>query len=208
MFMNLLRITNGFDKLPDSELEVRSANIIASITGNTYFPTPTPSLTEVQAALDTFSAALAIARTGSSLEKAIKNQKKQALVTTLHSLGNYVLFTANGDVLVAKSSGFSVAKSPTPLPELTKATNQKLEDGQNPGELRYSFDRVHGSRSYIYQYTPDPITENSVWQTQTGTVRKVTFTGLRIGERYWCRAVAIGPNGQGVYSDPISRIVQ
>lgn len=111
-------------------------------------------------------------------------------------------------MLKAKSSGFNIAKPPTPQPVVTAATNQALQDGPNPGDLDYIFDKVPGAKSYIYQCAPDPITAASQWQSQTGTVRKVSFSGLETGKKYWCRVVAIGIKGQGVYSEPVARIVQ
>ncbi len=183
--MNLLRITNGFDKLSDANLEARANNIVASMTGNASFATPSPTLAVVQTAIDNYSAALAKAQTGSSYDKAYKNQKKGDLIDLLHSLGNYVLFTANGDELVAKSSGYNIAKGPSPAPEVSAAVNQNLEDGANAGELKYSFDKVPGARSYMYQYAPDPLTENSTWQSQPGTIRKIVFSGLDSGKKYF-----------------------
>jgi len=206
--MILLRITNGFDRLSDNDLEVKANSIISALTGNADFPNPTPTLAQMQAAVDAYTDALAKAKTGSQYEKAFKNQKRAELIGLLHRLGNYVLFTANGDALKAKSSGFNIAKGPSPSPEVTAATNQKLEDGANPGELNYSFDRVPGARSYVYQYTTDPLTNDSVWKNQVGTVRKIVLTGLESGKKYWCRVMAIGINGQGIYSEPVSRLVQ
>ena len=206
--MSILRITNGFNKLNDDSLEARAGQILLAMTGNTNFPTPTPALTVLQTAISDYSIALSKAKTGSEYDKAIKNSKRDALINVLHSLGNYVLFTADGDELVAKSSAYNIAKSPSPAPEVTAATNQKLEDGPNTGDLKYSFDKVPGARSYMYQYTADPITENSVWQSQPGTVRRTVFTGLQSGKKYWCRVLSLGTGGQGVYSDPVWRVVQ
>ncbi len=203
-----LRITNGFEKLSDADLEVRSNNIENSMNGNPNFTTPVPAITVLQDGIATFTEALAIAKTGSPYDKAVKNQKRQDLIEVLHALGNYVLFTSNGDTVIAKSSGYTIAKEPSPAPELVAASNQKLEDGANAGELRFSFDKVANAKSYMYQYTPDPITESSNWQSEVGTVRKVSFSNLESGKKYWCRVMAIGINGQGVYSEPISRIVQ
>jgi hypothetical protein len=178
------------------------------MAGNSSFPTPAPSLAQVQTALNDYTTALAKAQQGSTYDKALKNQKKEELITLLHNLGNYVLFTASGDDLVARSSGFNIAKGRTPAPELTPATGQALHDGPNPGELDYSFRRVPGSKGYVYQNTPDPLSENSIWQSKVGTVARVRFTGLESGKKCWCRVMAIGTNGQGVYSEPVSRIVQ
>lgn len=203
-----LRITNGFDKLSDADLEVRSNNIASMMTGNPNFTTPVPSLITLQDSIEEFTEALAKAKTGSSLDKAVKNQARQDLIEVLHALSTYVLFTSEGDTVTALSSGFTIAKQPTTSPELVPAENQKLNDGANTGELDYSFDKVANAKSYMYQYTPDPLTENSDWQSLVGTVRKVSFTNLESGKKYWCRVMAIGINGQGVYSEPISRIVQ
>jgi hypothetical protein len=162
----------------------------------------------MQTAIDNFSDALAKAQTGSQYDKAFKNQKRGELINLLHSLGNYVLFTVDGDELKAKSSGFHIAKGPSPAPEVTPAKNQELKDGPNAGDLSFSFARVPGAKSYIYQYTADPISDSSAWKNMVGTVRQITFSGLESGKKYWCRVMAIGINGQGVYSEPVSRIVQ
>ena len=74
--MKILRITNGFDKLTDAALETRANAILTAITGNPAFPTPTPTIAELQNVLNTYSNALAKAEQGSPLEKAVKNQKK------------------------------------------------------------------------------------------------------------------------------------
>jgi hypothetical protein len=206
--MLLLRIVNGVNRLNDDSLEARASQILLAMTGNANFPTPSPTLTVLQTAISDFSIALSKAKAGSDYDKAVKNSKREALIVLIHSLSNYVLFTANGDELVAKSSGFTIAKAPSSGPLVTAATNQKLEDGQNPGELKFSFDKVPGATGYIYGHTPDPITPSSIWKTLPGTTRKTVFTGLESGERYWCRVMAIGKGGQGVYSEPISRVVQ
>lgn len=192
----------------DDSLEARASQILLAMTGNASFPTPSPTLPVLQTAISDFSIALSKAKAGSEYDKAVKNSKRDELITLLHRLSNYVLFTANGDELMAKSSGFTIAKQPTPGPEVTPAANQKLDDGQNAGELKFSFDKVPGATGYIYEYTPDPITVSTTWKGQPGTRRKTVFTGLESGKRYWCRVMAIGKGGQGVYSDPISRVVQ
>lgn len=208
--MAVLRITNGFDKLNDADLEVKANSIIASMTefAATYFPTPSPTIAYMQTVLTDFTNALTKAKTGSSLDKDDKNQKREVLISNLHLLSAYVLFASGGNALIAKASGYSVAKAPIPGAQVLPATNQKVEDGVNSGEIKYSFDKVPGAKSYLYQYTADPVTPNSVWTGQPGTVRKTVFTGLEVGKRYWFRVLAIGTNGQGAYSDAVSRIVQ
>lgn len=204
----ILRITNGFDRLSDANLEVKANTIVTAMTGNTYFPTPNPDLPTLQAAVDAYVNALAVAKDGSYYDKAVKNQKRAALIELLHALGNYVLYTSNGDEVAARSSGFTIAKAPSPAPEVSKAENLQLSDGPNAGELQLMFNRVKGAVSYIYQCAPDPITADTVWGDQTGTVRKAVFSGLESRQKYWCRVVAVGIKGQQVASDAVARIVQ
>ena len=95
-----------------------------------------------------------------------------------------MLFTANGDELIAKSSGLRVDQGPSPKPPVEPAAGQELTDGPNAGELNYRFNRVKAAKSYLYQYTQEPLTEASVWASQAGTTRKVRFSGLDRGKRY------------------------
>jgi hypothetical protein len=178
------------------------------MTDNSSFTTPTPTLAVVQAAVDAFTNALDVAQSGGTYEKAFKNQKRQEVIDLMHSLANYVLFIANGDKLVAQSSNFTIAKDPSPAPDVTPALNLELRDGFNSGEMYLKFDRVPGSRSYVYQITQHPLTDASVWKSITGTVKRATFSDLEVGKRYVARVMAIGINGQGVYSQTVSRIAQ
>lgn len=195
--------------MSDAKLEARANAIKTALTGNPSFPTPDPGLAEFQTAINDFSTAAAKAEKGSQNDKDVKNQLREALIVILHSLGNYVLFTANGDIVVARSSGFTVAKQGrTPAPAVMPATGQELSDGPNAGELDLRFKRVPGAKSYVYQTTPEPLTEASLWYNQAGTASKTRFAGLQSGKRYWCRVMAIGTGGQTVYSEPLSRVVQ
>ncbi len=202
-----LRINNGFDRLSDAELETTGQAILTAMTGNTNFPTPVPSLAQLGTALTDYVQSLAIAINGSNLEKAIKNDKRETLIENLHLLSNYVLFTAAGDRTIAQSAGMPMGKGPTPAPPLTKPENLRLSEGGNSGELRLLFDRVPGARSYLYQITPDPVSESSSWQSYTGTTRQYVFTGLVTGQKYWARVVAVGSGAQAISSEAVCRIV-
>ena len=202
--METLRITNGFNRLSDANLKIRTNEIIAGITAN--FATA-PGLTALSEANQNFTNALSAAINGGKYEKAVRDQYKAELIEQLHLMANYVLYTCAGNRAKAISSGYSVAKPPSPAPEVTKAENQKLENGQNSGELKYSFEKVPGARSYMYQLTQEPLTENSDWTNHMGTQRRFMFSGLDSGKRYWVRVAAIGVGGQTVYSDPLSRMV-
>ena len=202
----MFRIVNGFTEMSDGTLLVKANLIRTSLTGNTSFPTPTPSLAALTTAITDFEAAVLAAENGDRQLVAVKNQLREVLINLLHLLGNYVLFTAGGDEVVATSSGFNVSKVPQPSPALTTPQGMELKNGVNKGELQFSFRKVRGARAYIFEITPLPVTGASLWQSSMGTICKKLFTGLESGKEYACRVAAIGIKDQVVYSNPVTRV--
>lgn len=203
-----VRITNGFNKLSDANLLAKTVGIQTAMTGNVNFPTPNPTLTQLATAMSDFQTAIGAAGSGNRTDIADKKAKKTALITMLHNLGSYVVYTAQGDLDKAKTSAFDFVKPSTPSLPLGKPSNLALQDGMNAGEVLATFDKAESARNYLCQTTPEPLTEQSVWQSQNSTVTKVLLTGLPSGQKYWFRIAALGIDGQLVYSDAMSRIVQ
>ena len=206
--MPLVRITNGFDRLSDDNLLARTQFIYAQMLGNVNFLTPDPPLTSVLVAINDFKDALMEARTGNKQSIAVKNEKKEALIDIMHKLGNYVLFIAKENAVIATSSGFHIARNPTPLPTITAPQEFEVSNGSGSGQLALSARRVPGARAYLFEYTPEPMTAESVWTSQVGTRPGIVFSNLQSGNRYWCRVGAVGINSQLEYTDPVARIVQ
>lgn len=110
--------------------------------------------------------------------------------------------------MVIRSSGFRLNKEPEPTPPVGTPQNVQVSDGRNPGELNASCDRVPGARSYLFQYTLDPLAENPVWASVVSTKRRAVLKNLSSGKRYYVRVAAVGANDQTAYSNAVSRIVQ
>lgn len=205
-----LYVSKGFNGLSDNDLLAFSNNVMDGMVNNgSYFPPPTPDMATFQTGINNFSDSLAAAQKGSLLDKAIKNQKRAALVVLLNQLANYVQLTANGDVLVARASNLDVQQPSSPLPPVTAPSNLKAEDGPNSGDVLFSFDRSASAKSYMYACAQAPLTENTVWENQNGTTsKKILFSGLEAGKLYAFRATALGTNGQSVVSDIIYFMVR
>src|SRR6185312_6918556 len=90
-------IVMPFSRLSDSKLLTKALDILASMTGNAFFPTPTPTLAVVGEAITAFQEALIGAATRDRSKVIIKNRARVNLIAILKALGNYVTFTANGD---------------------------------------------------------------------------------------------------------------
>lgn len=200
-------MSNEFEHASDANLQVRASSIVASLTGNPNFADPRPDLATVTAALENFSTALTNAQGGAYTDIGDKNQKREELINLLQRLGEYVVFTAAGDAAKAATTAYVFAKDHSDTPAISRPENLILEDGPNSGELYLHFNRVKNARSYIYQCTLDPVSENSVWESHVGTISKMVFTNLQKGKRYWCRVGAVGSN-QTIFSDAVSRMVQ
>ena len=202
--MSFLRPINGFDRVSDAKLSQTAGFIITKITGNSNFPTPSPSLATLQTALDEFDDAVDAALTRDTDAINIKNEKKEALIELLHLLTYYVLYTSQGNRAIAETSGLKFAKDPAPAPELTKPTNLKVVNSNQSGAMHVSTDAVKRSQAYMHQYTDDATLQN--WSTHTCTKRKCTIEGLVPGRLYFWRVGVVGPKDQVLYSDVVNRV--
>jgi hypothetical protein len=157
----MMKITLGFGKYTEANLQVIAQAIQTAMTGNANFPTPTPTLAAFQTSISDYATALSAAKEGGKTNVAIKNQKKEELIAVLIALANYVTFTANGDEVMIVSSGFPVTKQREPMPPLGKPEILKLEDGANPGGLTITIAGMKAAKTFLYQYTLDPLTDAS-----------------------------------------------
>ncbi len=141
------------------------------------------------------------------LQIAIKNQKREALIALLHQWADYVLFISKGDNAVAMSSGFTIGKTPSPAPPLTKPENFRIENGINPGELLNKVDSVSRGRGYLFQYATDAMLAEENWQSVPSSRTSCIIANLVPGTKYNCRVAVLGAKDQLLYSDIVSRIV-
>jgi len=203
------RVNLGFSRYADAPMLLISQVILAALTGNSFFPTPTPSLALVQTAIDAYAAALALAVEGGKANVAVKKARRKELMAILVQLGNYVILTANSNEEALASSGYPLPKPRTPLPPISKPQIIKLEDGMNSGEQQITIGAVNGARTFVYQYTPDPMPASPVWTGQNSTLTKVLFSGLEPGKKYWFRPIAYGRDEQEVFGDAVlSQIIR
>lgn len=196
----------NFLRYADGMLESKTHSIISSMTGNANFPTPVPSMAEVEAAADNFSSALVKAQTGNRVDVADKNAKRETLIDVLRRLGTYVNLIANGDRTVLLSSGFDISKEPQPV-VISKPENLKVENGISSGELLVTVKAVKGAYAYLHEYTTDATMAPNSWVTTNSTTSKLLLNNLQAGTVYYCRVGAVGSNNQLLYSDVVSRMV-
>lgn len=203
------KIRFDFERYADAPLLVLAQAILLALTGNLFFPTTTPTLAAFQTAINAYADALSAAQNRGKNEVAAKNARRQELTDLLVSLGNDITKQANGNEEALVSSGFPLTKTRQPQIPLGIVVIASIEPGLNAGQLDIKINALPGAKTFLYQYTEDPLSPDSEWISQNSTRIKETISGLQTGKRYWIRVVAYGTYKQMTVCDPVlSKIVQ
>lgn len=199
------KLNRGFSQLREDELDNKAQFIITALTGNAKFPTPTPTLANVQTKLDAYRTAMA--RDDSGRTAAVDTSRAE-LETILGQLaGNLELTSGVTDADLA-TTGFDMRKPRTTTDAPIDAPqNVRLRSTGNTGEVQLLCDPADRAKSYEVQHTLDPV--NGPW-TDAGTfgsTRGIVISGLTRSKDYWMRIRGIGSNGPGAWSDPATILV-
>lgn len=189
-------------------------SIVAAMTGNLKFPTPSPSLSAVSSAATNLENAIAAAMDGGRSKTAAMHAKEKLLDDLLTQLAHYVDSISNGDESIILSSGIN-SSADRIAPQLPEApVNLSSAIGKDEGIIDLKWGKVKGARIYVVEQC-DNVADlqnravgsttpalNVMWK-QIGliTKTKLTITGLTSGLKYAFRVYAIGTGGNGGYSD-------
>ena len=192
-------IKYGQSNYGNSRVEANARKILLSLTDNVYFAKPQPTLAVFLAAIEDFSDKCAIAKDGSKNDVRLRNDSRKSLEKLIKKLFEYVTITANGDPVMLGTTGFEFQKKREPKPPITEPSNLKVSNAGS-GSINISSDAVKNVKLYFFQYTIDPLTELSNWESMTDTKSKYVLTGLMPGTKYWLRVAVAGVKGQMKYS--------
>ncbi len=191
----------------DGQLVVDVGAIIAAMTGNKYYPTPSPTLEAVTAAWNDYSTALANAADGGGTLKAIKNAKRAALVSLIRALALYVQGACNGDLAILKSSGFPNQKPQhEPIGILPAPANLTPALGARSGDLDAIAAPVPGGSVYNWQLMT-AAAPTVIVQTAQTTAASNTFSGLTPGVAYIVQINVVGSAGPSDWSTSAPKMV-
>ena len=188
----------------------KAQQIIAALTGNTSFPTPSPALVVVTGTTNELNTAYGEAQAARQTAKektSAQNQKEDALDRVLTQLAAYVESVAGSNEQLILSAGMDTrapavvaSEPPTPPQALTPTA------GDHDGQIDLSWDPVSGGKSYVIDQSGDPVTPTSWSHGGVSTKSTFTATGLTSGTRYWFRVAAVNNIGQSGWSDPATKI--
>jgi hypothetical protein len=199
------KINSTFNYCREGDLTKLTRHIVDSMKDNTQFPNPPHALADVEILLGRYSGALSEAGKFDREKIAIKDNVKAELRLILRDLAHYVTQIAKGDRALLISSGFDLNVQRV---KRLQAPPKLVVDLEVAGQATTRLKRIPRTRAYVHQYTPDPLTSNSVWISETKTVPEHIFTGMEAGSRFWFRVIVIAKNGEKVYWEPVTRIIQ
>jgi hypothetical protein len=204
-----LKLALNFKEIGEDELSIVAFRIIGEMRGNEKYPDAGDLVGELSAIRDQYAQSLARAKGRDVIEVARKNDYKLQLIKKMRELAEYVVKTARGrddEEIWLINSGFPTVRS-GPGGSLGEPTKFTIKPGTTFGEMELRIKRVPGARSYLYQYTADPVTRESIWQSVADTRCKKVISGLPLGVKMWFKVAAIGSNGQIVFTEALWRFV-
>ena len=184
-----LRVSLGFARLSDTDLDNFTQTVINQITGNAAFPTPPVTLANLQTAKNDFTTKISAAQIGGPPATAVKYNARQSLLGMMRNVAAYVQINCNNDMATLLSSGFQAMSTNRAQSPLSPPQNLNVKKG-NSGQLVASVTPITNTSMYEGRAKPD----GGDWMPSvfTGDSQHVTFDGLTPGTNYTIQVRALG----------------
>lgn len=198
--MAQLRVSLGFARLPDKELDNFAKSVKDQMTANAAFPTPPVTLANLETARSDFEQKIADAATGGPPDTAAKNNQRQVLLGLLRPLASYVQTASNNDMATLLSSGFQAMSTNRAQSALEQPIELVLTNGVS-SQLVASVKPVKNTS--LYEGRIKGATGDWLPSVFTGDSQHVIFESLTPGQNYTVQVRALGGStGQSDWSDP------
>lgn len=208
--MTKFYIKAGFSRLRDSDLVLRASKILDALTDNENFPTPSPSLTILELALNDFNGKVIAGPTGNKAHTVLKRKSRRELLKVLKKLGFHINEHARS-IADLFSSGFPLASFPnrknTEIPNIP--IGLILGDGPHSGKIKLNFSPVKGARMYMYRYGVSLYGELK-WEVPLPSTssRANIIESLTPSLEYWVQVKAVNSAGFSDWSNPAKLIAR
>ena len=180
--------------------------VVTNMEKNEDFPEPKPAWAVLNEQYKTYVDAVIKAKSGDRAQIAVRNAAQEIFCQSLQRTAFYVNMVAMDVPEKLLLTGLELVKPSTPT-VLSQPTDVSVVNLTNPGSVLVKVGNKGNASSLIVQYTSDPVTDKSVWQSKGTTRKSCTITGLPVGTRIWFRVVGVGKNEQQMVSDVISAII-
>ena len=194
------RASYAFVALINTQLIAFLRNVITLMTGNAQYPTPSPTLEVMKAAVDAFETAVHEALDGGKIAIATRDAQRVEVLSLARQLASYVDGHCNNDLVTLLSSGFTGVKAKSHSYVPAAPGNQRLQYTGKSGELMLRFDRISNAMNYSIECATSP---EGPWEARgLSTTTRVTLDNLTPGKVYWARASANGAAGSSDFGGP------
>src|SRR5258708_2454880 len=194
------RVALSFARKIDTDLIAFVRKVIAMMTNNTQYPSPSPDLATITTSVNGFETAVHDALDGGKIAIATRNAARVELLALMRKLAAYVQGNCNADLLALLTSGFAAVRAPSPVGVLPAPQNPRLALNGKSGELMFRFDRVNNAVNYSVQTAASV---SGPWEDEDlSTSTRVVIGRVTPGAVIWARACANGSAGASEWSAP------
>jgi hypothetical protein len=193
--------------LPSRQVPVlihQARAVVAGLTGNPDFPSPTPSVATLQAQVDTLDHAQTAVLTRSGTAVPARDAAKTAVESSLRAVRGYVQYVADANPeradAIARSAGMSVKASMGRVtPEIA------VRKGAVPGSVVVTAKSLGRHAMYEWAISTD---QGHTWTSVPATfVAKTTIVELAIGTSYAFRVRTHSRTGVDGWSSVVTFVV-
>lgn len=197
----------NFGRLSVEALDQAAENVLTKMTDNAQFANPVPALTVLETDLADYRAAVSAATRGGKHARTYRDQVRDRLQHTLHSLAYSVQQVALGDPAVILSAGFDHNKVREPKGNCPRPVDFVAVTGAlGSRRVRLKAKPHRSARSYRFGYRLAGSADAWVEVNSHGATR--TLEGLQQFAEYEFRCTYIGANPDVVnYSDVVTATV-
>lgn len=192
----------GFLRLSVEQKIVKARAVVAAMTGNPNFPTPSPTLADVTIAVDALELAQQ-ALPGGPDETEIRDIREQELDVLMSDLQIYVEGIAQGNPEVVLSSGMETRDPKSPVGILSAPAELTIKQGPADGQVKLKWTSVKKNSGYRIEGTTNPAEGwPMVYQSEKA---RLSIYDLEPGTKYYFRVATLSRAGYEGYS-PIATV--
>lgn len=180
----------------------------AAFAASAFAATAVPTQAELLTAgddVDTSLADVAAAKAALKNKQELRDQKVSAAEDLLTRRARFCEAASGGDPALLTAWGFTLASDPEPVGAMTMPLNLAATSSDMAGTLELTWKAVRGADSYVVECSQHVLPR--AWtQIKIASRPSLTATGLVSGQTYTFRVAAVGPAGQGPWSDEVIKM--
>jgi hypothetical protein len=196
------KVVLDFIKIPVAQKVEFTRGVISKVKNNPKFTDPDVKVEDLEAKADLLEARSVAALSGGKEATALMHQTEDELDDLMRKMAKYVDRVGDGDNTIILSSGFNLAKQPSPAVRPVFS----VELGEKSGTVTIRRQAVDGARSYIWQYCTGetPAANDADWNTAKVTSKaSVEISGLTPLTKYWFRSAVVTASDTSAFTSPV-----